>query len=245
MPIEFVCIECRRVLRAADGTAEKWAKCPGCGAVMQIPTPGTTAPGEPSLPGADPGGPVGPERPAGPESQSLPPSAGSQIDGQSDAGTSAQSPQPSGTSAGGPGMVSHAELHSYAAMRVSGPAIGLILTDVFGLVFQFVATIFNVLRIVRPDLAPDLPAVPELEMFSNELRAVFGFVGMILAILVMVAGIRMRRVQHYGTALTGAIIALVPRISPCCVLGLPFGIWAVVVLSDWRVHAAFASRLPE
>ena len=36
-----------------------------------------------------------------------------------------------------------------------------------------------------------------------------------------------------------AIVAMIPRISPCCLLGLPFGIWALVVLSNGTVKAAF------
>jgi len=112
-------------------------------------------------------------------------------------------------------------------------------------VLQFLATIINALRIVRPDLVPDVFKGTELVILPDELRVFVGVVGVILGIILIVAGIRMKRLQDYGMALTGAIIALVPCISPCCVLGLPFGIWAVVVLSDWRVHAAFASRLPE
>jgi DNA-directed RNA polymerase subunit RPC12/RpoP len=38
----------------------------------------------------------------------------------------------------------------------------------------------------------------------------------------------------------GAIM-FVPGTSPCCLLGLPFGIWALVVLSDIHVRAAFRS----
>lgn len=39
MPIEFRCTACDKLLRTPDGTAGKQAKCPECGAVMQIPAP--------------------------------------------------------------------------------------------------------------------------------------------------------------------------------------------------------------
>jgi hypothetical protein len=48
----------------------------------------------------------------------------------------------------------------------------------------------------------------------------------------------MKRLENYGFALTGAIVAMVPC-SGCCLLGLPFGIWALVVLSDSSVKEAF------
>ena len=35
------------------------------------------------------------------------------------------------------------------------------------------------------------------------------------------------------------IIAMVPCISPCCLVGLPIGIWALVVLMKPEVKAAF------
>ena len=59
------------------------------------------------------------------------------------------------------------------------------------------------------------------------------------AAVVLVGAIKMKNLQNYGLAMTSAIIALIPCFSPCCVLGLPFGIWALVVLSDNRVKAAF------
>ena len=52
MPIEFRCSECSKLLRTGDDTAGRQAKCPECGAIMDIPSPGTQ--------------PVGPSAPAPP-----------------------------------------------------------------------------------------------------------------------------------------------------------------------------------
>jgi hypothetical protein len=41
--------------------------------------------------------------------------------------------------------------------------------------------------------------------------------------------------------MTGAIVAMLPCFLPCCCLGLPVGIWAVMVISKPDVHAAFRS----
>ncbi|MFZ5831933.1 MAG: hypothetical protein ACOY3P_17755 [Planctomycetota bacterium] len=40
MPIEFRCTSCQKLLRTPDDTAGKHAKCPECGTVVVIPTPG-------------------------------------------------------------------------------------------------------------------------------------------------------------------------------------------------------------
>ena len=50
----------------------------------------------------------------------------------------------------------------------------------------------------------------------------------------------MQKLQNYQFALTASIVAMVPCISPCCVFGLPFGIWALVVLNKPEVKSQFS-----
>ena len=66
-----------------------------------------------------------------------------------------------------------------------------------------------------------------------------GIVNLALGVVVIVGAVKMKNLESYGFAMASAIIAMVPCISPCCLLGLPFGIWALVVLSDAGVKAAF------
>jgi hypothetical protein len=49
----------------------------------------------------------------------------------------------------------------------------------------------------------------------------------------------MKRLENHGMSMAAAIIAMVPCISPCCLIGLPIGIWALTVLNDPSVKAAF------
>ena len=42
-----------------------------------------------------------------------------------------------------------------------------------------------------------------------------------------------------GLALTGCILACIPCCSPGCVLGIPFGIWGLIVLNQEDVKRAF------
>jgi hypothetical protein len=49
----------------------------------------------------------------------------------------------------------------------------------------------------------------------------------------------MRRSVHYGRTVAAAIVACIPCLSPWVLLGIPFGIWALVVLCRRDVQAAF------
>jgi hypothetical protein len=49
----------------------------------------------------------------------------------------------------------------------------------------------------------------------------------------------MKWLQGYALSVVAAILAVIPCTSPCYMLGLPFGIWALVVLNDPLVKAAF------
>ncbi len=62
---------------------------------------------------------------------------------------------------------------------------------------------------------------------------------LLLLIAVMAGCFQMLRVESYSSALTAAIISVLPFCSPGLVLGIPFGIWAIVVLNNPRVKAAF------
>ena len=51
----------------------------------------------------------------------------------------------------------------------------------------------------------------------------------------------MKSLTSYGGAMTGAILAVIPCFSPCCIVGIPIGIWALVVLNDPVVKKGFSS----
>ena len=57
---------------------------------------------------------------------------------------------------------------------------------------------------------------------------------------VVVAGsIAMLAKKMHGLAIAGAICGLVPVCGPCFILGMPFGIWALVQLLDVNVKERF------
>jgi hypothetical protein len=122
-----------------------------------------------------------------------------------------------------------------AAQRVAGPATALIVTAVLGLIQNG----FGLILLVAMTSANGRFGPPN-QNFEDMLPAVF-VTGISLpgGIVMLFAAMKMKKLESYGLAMTGAIVGMIPYLSPCCPLGLPFGIWALVVLSNGSVRAAF------
>jgi hypothetical protein len=64
----------------------------------------------------------------------------------------------------------------------------------------------------------------------------------VVALVVLLGGVKMLSLSGRGLAITGSVLAMIPCVnSLCCILGLPVGIWALVVLSNPEVKAAFGA----
>ena len=77
-------------------------------------------------------------------------------------------------------------------------------------------------------------------LLSGGLGIFFSILGIAMAGLILVGALKMMKRQNHGLAMTAAIIAMVPCVSPCCWVGLPIGIWALVVLSKPEVKDSFS-----
>ncbi len=56
---------------------------------------------------------------------------------------------------------------------------------------------------------------------------------------VVLGAIGMLRLKNYSAARLGAICAVIPLCGPCFVLGIPFGIWALVLMRSPEIQASF------
>lgn len=72
---------------------------------------------------------------------------------------------------------------------------------------------------------------------EKAISAVFGLLAMIGNVLVLLAGVFMRRLQNYTICMTGSIFAII--MNGCCCVGLPLGIWSLVVLANRDVKRGF------
>jgi hypothetical protein len=114
--------------------------------------------------------------------------------------------------------------------------VGLIVTGALGVVL----TLLFMLMIAFGGMVAllDKEATDSLPGFG--VMGIWGLVALVLSAFDIYAGLQMRKLQGWGLSMAGAIVAMILCFSPCCLLGLPIGIWAVLVLIDEDVKRAFA-----
>ena len=121
---------------------------------------------------------------------------------------------------------------------VNGPAIGLIVVAILGVILQIISLIFN-LAGASFLASSQMPREAWANMFSGTIGVVSSIIGILVSGLILVGAMKMKKLESYGLAMAVSIIAMIPCFSPCCLIGLPIGIWAVVVLSKPEVKSAF------
>jgi hypothetical protein len=124
-----------------------------------------------------------------------------------------------------------------AQAQVSGPATGLIVVAILGFLAQVVGLVINMARPFANRQMMEQPAW--VNMFSGVGAIVGAFIGILMGVLILFGAMKMKKLENYGLAMTCSIIAMIPCVSPCCLIGLPIGIWAVVVLSKPEIKSAF------
>lgn len=129
-------------------------------------------------------------------------------------------------SGGGYGLLPPGD-KEYAKGRLQIPAIVLIVLATLTAILRVVAIVVLLQRAGRGE-SPML-----LGMLAGH------GIPLLLLIAVIAGCFKMLKVESYGSAMAAAVISVVPVCSPGLLLGIPFGIWAIVVLNDPRVKGAF------
>jgi len=132
-----------------------------------------------------------------------------------------------------------------ALRLVKGPAITLKVTAIIGLVCVVLGFVFNIATLTGHSFIPQQQmSDPQMQKFFNSFGGGFGIVqdiiGGVIGVIVLIGAGKMQRLESFQFAMTAAIVAMIPCISPCCFLGLPFGIWALTVLSKPEVKSHFS-----
>ena len=65
---------------------------------------------------------------------------------------------------------------------------------------------------------------------------------MLVHAVVLIGAVNMLRVRTYSIALTSAALSVIPFCSPTVIIGIPFGIWALVALSRSDVKEGFRAN---
>jgi hypothetical protein len=129
-----------------------------------------------------------------------------------------------------------------ALQDVKGPAIGLKVTAIVGLIFVALALALNVLTIAGVSIG--IPHGRGNQMLLGQMSGGLGILRDIAAIaigiVILNGASKMAELKNHQFAFTAAILAMLPCVSPCCLLGLPFGIWALVVLNRPDIKSQFS-----
>lgn len=145
-----------------------------------------------------------------------------------------------------------------AAGRVSAPAIALMVVGGICLMLSLFGVGSSVLMLVggdamkaqnqqqmedlRQQLGDNAQIVDFMEQMNSiqqgPIGLIMNLIALVIAGLILFGAIKMKNLQSYGLALTAAILAMLP-LNSCCCLGLPIGVWALVVLLNGDVKNAF------
>jgi hypothetical protein len=129
--------------------------------------------------------------------------------------------------------------------KTIGPAIGLMVTAGLGLLGVLYQAVMLLLT-GFPDINETMAQLEELGMGENA-QQMIGFLetfqspaylltstgfALVFSLMVLSGAFQMRQLRSWGFCVSASILAMLPCLSPCCVVGLPIGIWSLVVLFD-------------
>jgi len=149
------------------------------------------------------------------------------------------------SSPGNPGTGTQNASPDEVAAKLRPPAIGVIVSGAIGGLLALVGIVTHLVGADQgQQLPPGLPAQYEAMLkawieFSQKYGLVMNLLVVVTSAITILGGIRMMQQRSHGLVMAGVILAMLPCFSGCCCLGIPFGIWALVVLNKPEVKASF------
>ncbi|MEN6366184.1 MAG: polysaccharide biosynthesis/export family protein [Thermoguttaceae bacterium] len=119
-----------------------------------------------------------------------------------------------------------------AKRQVHGPAIGLLVTGILNWVVLTGVAIGSANYSLHSNDASYAVGVSHLPIIVA--------IAFLCGMMMIFAALKMERLQAYGLAITASILAII--VSPSNLIGLPIGIWALVVLSNPDTRNAFVQN---
>jgi hypothetical protein len=133
-----------------------------------------------------------------------------------------------------------------AEAMVSGPATALMVVGIICALAAIWTVLSNVLGLGVGAFAPNRggggmpPQMQQwVQMTSGGVGVFLGVLGLAVSGFIIFASTKMKKLESYGMVMTATIVSMVPCISPCCCVGLPIGIWVLIVLCKPEVKSAF------
>jgi predicted Zn finger-like uncharacterized protein len=224
MPENIIhCPQCQRQLRVPEEMVGRLVKCPTCSTQFTVSAAGQPSRAEALPPVEEPPAPrrreAEYEEP--PYEDEVRPRRRARYEDQDDARSAVRS-------------------------LVLPPAICMLVYGILVVVLELLILVGNLLRgkeAVKQEAAQFQfgPQQVDAQTLETAWPFILGLVGVLalIGLLVAFSGIQMMRFKTYGLALTGSIVAMLIFYPCCCVLGLPVGIWSIIILSRQDVKSAF------
>jgi hypothetical protein len=130
-----------------------------------------------------------------------------------------------------------------ARAAVQGPAIGLLIVSIICVALLMLTLPFDVFLLVVGGMNGRVGGleVDETKMMQIVIRMMWGVALLAASAYCIYGAWQMKSLRNYTHARNAAVIAVIPCLGPCCVLGIPFGAWALGVLTRPEVQARFES----
>ena len=156
------------------------------------------------------------------------------------------SPEPIGAAA----PDERAVLEQAARERLRVPALGLLATSALSFATLTIALVASAWLLVTPDGGAAREATGASSDVQVAARIAWNMLMQLASLFVFAGALEMRRLGRIGRSRTACIVACVPCLGPCFLLGIPFGALGLVALRNANVRRAFRSvpldhRAPE
>lgn len=130
--------------------------------------------------------------------------------------------------------------------KVKSPAIALIIVGGLNLAIGLLTIFSGLIRLTGIGNLNEVPADPAKRIgFLVGTFSGYGiaFVTILISPVIIYGAVQMLNARKVRFAKSAAILALIPFLSCCFVIGLPIGIWALIVLGKPEVKLLFERTL--
>jgi hypothetical protein len=129
-----------------------------------------------------------------------------------------------------------------AAQQVQGPALGLMITAGLALLFVLLSLVMNIAGVGMGSLGGmgggSAATDQYIAMMSGGVGIVVNLIALGIYGFVLWGAMQMKQLRNWNMAMGASIGAMLPC-SCCCIIGLPIGIWSLIVLLKPEVKSAF------
>ena len=127
-----------------------------------------------------------------------------------------------------------------ARQALTAPAICLMVVGGISIAALCITVPFNIF-LLTSGLAQELDRGGIDPSTRIVVRTLWSCLILAASIFTVWGAVQMKHLKNFRMARIAAIVAAIPFVGPCCLIGIPFGIWALLVLGRPEVRSSFDS----